>query len=1360
MHFHSVKVKFVGSNPNPKISKDFSSSEYFNYFVGSESKWASNVHGFKKIVLRQIYPLIDLELLAQPDGLKINFHLQPGANPSLIQLQYQGADKLELKDNKLKIITSLGEWIEEEPVSYQSIDSSQEVIKTDYVLKNNILSFQLDHYHSQKPIVIDPSIIFGTYVGSAADNFGFAASFDKDGNAYGAGTVYAANFPITTGAYDITFGGGSGSNGEYARDAFITKFNPNGSQLLFASFIGGSDNEQPHSVTVSGGDTISMSPQIIIFGTTNSTDFPTTVNAFDRTQNGGSDIFISKLNLDGTILVASTLYGGSANDGINGQAIYSYTSQPTLLPYNYSDWYRGEVLTDQSGNIYISSSTNSTNAPMINASQSLYGGGYQDGILLKFTFNLNTILFSTYVGGNGDDGLYSLCLDNLNNIFIGGGSTSSNLQYGTTSFPYSGSVDGLIGKYSNSGVRQKLIYTGTSSYDQVFFVQTDNLNNLYSMGQTTGTMGMSANVYGQNNGKQFAQKYDQNLNNLLLKTSFGKGLAQPELSPSAFLVDVCGRIYISGWGGGTNNSYHNGMGNVYGLPTTPDAFQQNTDGSDFYLMVLSQNFAQLSFATFYGGAQSQEHVDGGTSHFDKSGIVYQAVCAGCGGLNDFPTTSNAWSRINPGKRAFNTNIGGCNLGLFKFDMRTYLTPPVFLDTIIQVIAGTHLLYDFEATDKNNDIMSIFANGAIFNKTPNPAFLVDTLSVPGKITARIDWQSRCSDIGIDTQIIYLEFNDNACPVANITKGTIKIVVISNPIPPPFPDCVKILNANSVQLNWTNNLPSSDFGKYFILRSKGISSITTYDSVSLQNAQTYNDIAAPDNINTNYCYQIVSLNSCRIFGDSSRKICSIFVDDTTGNPVFNGMEETLITLKVFDTLNKSFFISSIDAKDSVFLIVSGSFLTKGTTKIVNSLGAAGLILNWIPTCDDILKDTLYLQVIARDNQCPNWHKRTKIIKIVVTPLDKVPAPQVYCPRSLFGDSMEIDWGSYPSSKFTKFIYLIRVENGLNPTQVFKTSATNLQTYIDIHPIDPKIKTCYYLTSSDVCGYFGDTSNISCSQSASTPAPTLTFYTVTVQDNKELQLSWERARPDSFWHYRIYKTEGRNKVNFNLLKTVETLNDTTLIDRAVSVDKESYCYQIMNVDLCGNRSASNPVACSILLLGKSYPFRHSLTWLPYDYWTLGINRYEVLKNEPGIYHEKLFTTTGEKNIFAYDNALNYDNGLYQYTVLAYENIFGNNQTSRSNTVELIQAPYVYVPNAYTENGDGLNDSFRTVPVFVKDFNLQIYNRWGERIFETNNKKDAFSSLLRNHEIQSDVYFYIVTYTGWDGSSETKKGNITLLR
>jgi gliding motility-associated-like protein len=285
------------------------------------------------------------------------------------------------------------------------------------------------------------------------------------------------------------------------------------------------------------------------------------------------------------------------------------------------------------------------------------------------------------------------------------------------------------------------------------------------------------------------------------------------------------------------------------------------------------------------------------------------------------------------------------------------------------------------------------------------------------------------------------------------------------------------------------------------------------------------------------------------------------------------------------------------------------------------------------------------------------------------------------------------------------------------------------------------------------------VSCVQSESSPSPTLEIYTATVVNDAEVNLIFEQAEADSFWRYRVLKRTGRSG-NFELQTEIRNLTDTVFTDKDVDVDKHSYCYQLVNVDLCGNVSVQNKIACTILLQGDAIPFENNMSWQPYEYWAQGINKYEVLKTEPGIYTDNLFVAKFDKPLMAIDKQLNYDNGLYEYSILAYENIFGNNQTSRSNTIDLIQLPLLYAPNAYTENGDGINDIYRMVPVFVKDYHLQIYNRWGERIFETYNKKDGFNGTYKEESTQGDVYFYIVEYTGWDESKYIKKGNFTLLR
>jgi hypothetical protein len=188
---------------------------------------------------------------------------------------------------------------------------------------------------------------------------------------------------------------------------------------------------------------------------------------------------------------------------------------------------------------------------------------------------------------------------------------------------------------------------------------------VYVFGQTAAPTGelISNAAYSVSTGGQLLAKFNHGLTSVLwssrIGATSGPGVGIPNISPTAFLVDYCDKIYISGWGS-----------NIYialtttGLPVTPDAFQSTTDGQDFYLAVFDIDMSALSYATYFGGAESDEHVDGGTSRFDRRGRVYGAVCAGCGSHDDFPTTPGAWSSTN--------NSFNCNLGVFKFDFEAPL----------------------------------------------------------------------------------------------------------------------------------------------------------------------------------------------------------------------------------------------------------------------------------------------------------------------------------------------------------------------------------------------------------------------------------------------------------------------------------------------------------------------------------------------------------------------------------------------------------------------------------------------------------------------------------------------------------------
>ncbi|MFN4121960.1 MAG: gliding motility-associated C-terminal domain-containing protein [Flavobacteriales bacterium] len=671
---HAVKVRFLGANPNVQVEKAFPSQHYYNYFIGKDpSKWASQAYAYKKVMYKELYKGIDLEIYFTNKSLKYDFIVKPGADPNQIKIAYEGDEGLELVDGALLVKTSLENFMESKPLVYQDLPENE--VKSAYKLDEKVLSFQLGKYNKKETLIIDPTLVFGTFSGSTSDNWGFSATYDDLGNAYSAGIVIGTGgLPITPGAFQVNFNtGGPGAFNPI--DIGILKYNPTGSTLIYATYLGGNGNELPHSLMVNGNN------ELYIYGTTGSADFPITQFAFQQNFAGGptasmlndfivfqqgTDMFVSRLNESGTQLFASTYIGGTGNDGIN--------SDPALK-YNYADDARGTIFINETTNrVYVGSTTSSNNFPVTpNAFQSTYGGGVQDAVLFQFDVNLNTLIFSSYLGGTGADAIYTLMLDGQNNVLASGGTTSNNLPATPGAFQGSlqGGTDGFIAKFTANGQNiLALTYYGTSAYDQAYFVETDKQNNVYVFGQTTGNDNnfFINNVnYSNQRGNQFVTKFNPNLTQRVWSTAFGNGFGWPDLVPSAFLVDLCGRIYTSGWGAAFNFPT---PGSVQGLPITPDAFQPNTtNGNDFHLMVLGPDANNLLYGTYLGGPFSSDHVDGGTSRFDKRAIIYQSVCAGCGGNSDMPTTPGAWSQTN--------NAQNCNNGLWKFDFQLPLTVASF-----------------------------------------------------------------------------------------------------------------------------------------------------------------------------------------------------------------------------------------------------------------------------------------------------------------------------------------------------------------------------------------------------------------------------------------------------------------------------------------------------------------------------------------------------------------------------------------------------------------------------------------------------------------------------------------------------------
>lgn len=656
LKYHKYNVAFVGANTNADITGSKEQQHYYNYFLGNDStKWKTGIHPNLAVDYAELYKNIDLHIASANYSIKYDLIVKPGGNTDDIKLKVEGADDLNVKKGKLLISTSVGEVIEEEPYAYQYIDGKRVEVKCKYRIDGNIITYSFPKgYDKSNTLVIDPNVVFSTYTGSTANNWGFCATYDPQGNFYAGGAVDASNsgaYITTPGAFQVTYNqptGSSGGNGTAFRcDMAITKFNPAGNALIYSTYIGGSDNDQPHSMIVDPNG------NLVIAGRTFSSNFPTSGSAYDNSYNQNSDITVTKLNSTGTTLIGSTYIGGSADDGVNVSS--TYTTVGSSLKHCYGDEARSEVIIDAQNNVYVAASTKSGNFPTVNPIQNTLLGN-QDAVVFKLNPNLSSLLWSTYLGGSGDDAAYVLALNNSeSHVYVSGGTASANFPFTTGALwpSYQGNIDGYIAKFQNSGSYSLTNATaiGRNNYDQCYGIQVDDENNVYTMGQTLGgTFPVTAGVFSVPNSSQFVMKLDSNLSTNIFSTVFGSGNStEVNITPTAFLIDTCENIYISGWGGEIvpgSKSNSSGMPIPTSNPTTtPSNILKfsSTSGNDFYFIVLSRNAATQLYGGYYGLNDNNEHVDGGTSRFDENGVIYQAICGGCGGSTQEPTTTGAWS---------------------------------------------------------------------------------------------------------------------------------------------------------------------------------------------------------------------------------------------------------------------------------------------------------------------------------------------------------------------------------------------------------------------------------------------------------------------------------------------------------------------------------------------------------------------------------------------------------------------------------------------------------------------------------------------------------------------------------------------
>ena len=356
--------------------------------------------------------------------------------------------------------------------------------------------------------------------------------------------------------------------------------------------------------------------------------------------------------------------------------------------------------------------------------------------------------------------------------------------------------------------------------------------------------------------------------------------------------------------------------------------------------------------------------------------------------------------------------------------------------------------------------------------------------------------------------------------------------------------------------------------------------------------------------------------------------------------------------------------------------------------------------------------------------------------------------------YGDSL------YAKNPFFSYYKLYRIVG--NSTQpIDSTSNTNNRFFKDMNtPNYAQINYRYFMVGVNICGVEGFSSDTlgTFDQLKFIPDQQVIKY-VTVKNNNAVYIEWKPSWEKDFAKYYLYKAKSNG--SFSLIQTFENSYDTSYLDKEVDVNQSPYCYYVVMQDTCDNIGPEGVRACTMLLSGNAVSFANNLSWSSYVGWVNSPVKYQVLRADPSNLQQKIAQTDSLVKRYS-DNNLNFNEGVFYYTIQADSIALTDNKTSYSsfsNTISLYQSPEIYVPNAVTANGDGLNDIFKWVPVFLKDFNISIYNRWGQEVYRTDSKIASWDLKVNGNFVAEDVYLYKINYTGYDDSVGSKQGSFSIL-
>ena len=618
-----VRMRLSGADPKTSATGIDPLPGTANYFVGKDSsKWRSGIPVYSKVRFSNVYRGVDLIYYGNQGQLEYDFVVRPGADTKAIRLSFSGTRKLALTaDGGLSIDARNGRILFRSPEIYQEANGRRVPVQGCFSLHaDRSVGFRLAAYDHSQPLIIDPVLSYSTYLGGSHDDAASSIAIDGSGNAYVTGTTFSTDFPVTPGAYHAT-----DKSGTKYTTGFVSKMNATGTALIYSTYLGGSGGE------TASGIALDSAGNAYVAGMTGSKDFPVTKGAFqtkDNSATGRGTGFVSKLNASGTQVLYSTYLGGSNYD------------QPV------------DVKVNSSGIAYVTGWTQSTDFPTTaGAFQTVKPGSSNTPFVTCLNAGGTALVYSTYLGGNGDDQAGSVVLDSAGNAYIAGSASSIDFpvtpgafQMANKAIPGHSTV--FVAKLNSSG--SSLVYAtylGGSTSDTGGPIAVDGDGNAYVAGTTNSIdFPVTAGAFQTSNFESFHENstaFVASLNPEGTALRYSTYLGGSGLivggggdSANAIAVDSAGDAYVAGWTASSD------------FPWTAGAFQTtvgNINGNAFVTELNPEGDATL-YSTYLGGSGGRFGGDSAAAIVtDGAGNVY--ITGSSDSLN-FPVTAGAFQSTN------------------------------------------------------------------------------------------------------------------------------------------------------------------------------------------------------------------------------------------------------------------------------------------------------------------------------------------------------------------------------------------------------------------------------------------------------------------------------------------------------------------------------------------------------------------------------------------------------------------------------------------------------------------------------------------------------------------------------------------